>query len=78
MADEEQERPRKGGGVWQAQPQWVRILTVSVGLPAWLYLTISVSTGASENIGTKIALFLFVTIAFIQLFFFARHEGFLD
>lgn len=70
--------PEKGNFVWQAQPRWVRLLTVWVALPAWLYMVIAMVSGSVSVVGTELACAVMAAVACIQLFFVVRREGFLD
>jgi hypothetical protein len=59
-------------GHWRVQPNWVKTLTISVGIPASLVLMTGVFTG---NIGGPLdtaAFIAFVAVAALQMAFVLR------
>lgn len=61
-------------GTWDAQPRWVKVLTLTVAVPAWLVFALLVATGDVFRL-EWLAYFCFgsgATVMALQLFFLAR------
>jgi hypothetical protein len=57
---------------WWVQPRWVKILTVAVGIPSWLYLWFTKDVDPVATLAGKIAFGGFFSVALLQLVFIFR------
>ena len=60
------------GGYWQAQPRWVKALTLLIAIPAWLVLAVSSFTGAIGGTLQIIAFSVVAAVALLHLTFIFR------
>lgn len=63
-----------GDAHWSVQPRWLRLYTICIALPAWVYLLVRTFAGDFDfddvTVGT--AAFLFATAAGLQMIFIFR------
>jgi Ca2+/H+ antiporter len=59
-------------GHWKAQPRWVKLLTILVGLPAWLVLMAAVFNDNINATVETVALGAFVATCLLQAPFVFR------
>ena len=57
---------------WQAQPVWVKALTILVGIPAWLVIFYIILSGNLDDRLLNVAFPLFAIVCLLQCFFIAR------
>jgi hypothetical protein len=73
MSDEDEKEPQTlNQAHWWVQPRWVKILTVVVAIPSWLYLCFGTDVDPTETVPGKVALGGFISVCILQMIFVFR------
>ncbi len=61
-------------GSWDAQPRWVKVLTATVAMPAWVILAVILIAGDVLRLGWLVSLCFgaFATVVALQLAFVVK------
>lgn len=57
---------------WSAQPVWVKLYTICIGLPAWIFLMVGIFAADFGDVAMNVATVLFVGAALLQMLFVFR------
>jgi len=57
---------------WSVQPIWVKLYSICVGLPAWIFLIVGIFAADFGDIAMNVATGLFAIAALIQIAFIFR------
>lgn len=57
---------------WSVQPTWVKLYTICIGLPAWIFLMVGIFAADFGDAAMNVATVLFAAAAVIQMFFVFR------
>lgn len=61
-----------GNDLWNVLPRWVKVLSVAVALPAWLWWVWEIIAEPDASEAPLTPLFIFGAVALIQFFFIGR------
>jgi hypothetical protein len=57
---------------WSVQPTWVKLYTICIGLPAWIFLMFGIFAADFGDLAMNVAIALFAAAAVMQMFFVFR------
>jgi len=63
-----------GDAHWSVQPRWLRLYTICIAVPAWVFLLVRILAGDFDfyDITVRTAAFLLATAAVLQIIFIFR------